>query len=92
LVHDHDSNLKIELHKREAHPQHRNKIRPVKVRFIHPIKSKSWHKPGIPPVAQTFCPDAFGIPLGEIENKQIMDFEPPGLSVTDLVTGSLQEN
>ncbi|MDP4251401.1 MAG: hypothetical protein Q8918_14950 [Bacteroidota bacterium] len=38
----------------------------------------------MPSLVQTFCPDAFQIPLGEIEHKQIMDFEPPGLSVTDL--------
>jgi len=40
----------------------------------------------MPSFAQTFCPAAFQIPLGEIENKQIMDYEQPGLSVTDLVT------
>ena len=38
----------------------------------------------MPSLVQTFCPDAFQIPLGEIEHKQIMDFESPGLSVMDL--------
>jgi hypothetical protein len=35
---------------------------------------------------QAFCPNAFTIPLGVIEKKQTMDFDAPGLSVTDLVT------
>lgn len=40
----------------------------------------------MPSMIQSFCPDAFPVPLGEIKKKQTMDFDAPGLSVTDLVT------
>jgi hypothetical protein len=40
----------------------------------------------MPSFIQTFCPVAYAIPLGSIENKEIMDFTDPGLSVMDLVT------
>ncbi|MBX3239961.1 MAG: hypothetical protein KIT80_21940 [Chitinophagaceae bacterium] len=40
----------------------------------------------MPSMIQAFCPDAFPVPLGEIKKKQTMDFDAPGLSVTDLVT------
>lgn len=40
----------------------------------------------MPSVVQAFCPDAYPIPLGEIKKKQTMEFDAPGLSVTDLVT------
>lgn len=40
----------------------------------------------MPSMVQAFCPNAFPVPLGEIKKKQTMDFDAPGLSVTDLVT------
>lgn len=40
----------------------------------------------MPSMVQAFCPDAYPVPLGEIKKKQIMDFDAPGLSVTDLIT------
>lgn len=40
----------------------------------------------MPSMVQPFCPNAFPVPLGEIKKKQTMDFDAPGLSVTDLVT------
>lgn len=40
----------------------------------------------MPSLIQTFCPDAFQIPMGKIENNQIFRFVEPGISVTDLVT------
>ena len=39
----------------------------------------------MPSMVQAFCPNAFPVPLGEIKKKQTMDFDAPGLSVTDLV-------
>jgi hypothetical protein len=40
----------------------------------------------MPSMVQAFCPNAFAVPLGEIKKKQTMNFDAPGLSVTDLVT------
>lgn len=40
----------------------------------------------MPSVVQAFCPAAFPVPLGEIKKKQTMDFDAPGLSVTDVIT------
>lgn len=40
----------------------------------------------MPSMVQSFCPDAFPVPLGETRKKQVMEFDAPGLSVTDLVT------
>jgi len=40
----------------------------------------------MPSLIQTFCPDAFQIPLGKIENNQVFGSVAPGISVTDLVT------
>jgi len=40
----------------------------------------------MPSMVQSFCPNAFAVPLGEIKYKQTMNFDAPGLSVTDVVT------
>jgi hypothetical protein len=41
----------------------------------------------MPSFIQTFCPDAYQVPLGKIENNQVFhDRVGPGISVTDIVT------
>ena len=41
----------------------------------------------IPSLVQAFCPGAYQIPLGKIENNQVFhDKGSPGLSVTDITT------
>jgi hypothetical protein len=46
----------------------------------------------MPSMIQTFCPDAFSIPFGKIENNQVFHGRViPGLSVTDVVTDPMRK-